>query len=164
MAPVSTLLVLSRVVPVLRLTLNRSFIGQGPVFLVAIILCWTSLPNNKPRQGHPDHDVRSNNLGRVDFLGSALLAAFLVFLLLPLELGGSKIAWNDPQILVFVSMAALFLILFVGVEKWWSANPLLPLDMFCNRHTVTAFVIMALLCAAQLGVRPIPHACDFHVY
>lgn len=118
------------------------------------------MPNNKPRQVHPvvGHQSRFNSLQRVDFLGSVLLAAFLVFLLLPLELGGTKIAWSDPRMLTFAAISVLLLTLFVAVEKWWSANPLLPLDMFCNRHTVTAFIIMTLLCAAQLGVRSVPYS------
>lgn len=112
------------------------------------------MPNTKPRRDPSTEESKSSNLRRVDFLGSALFAAFLVALLLPLELGGSRVAWSDPVIPICVAVAALLLVLFVAAEKWWAANPLLPLSMFRNRHTVAAFIIMALQCAAQLGVRP----------
>lgn len=140
---------------------GRSFIGQVPFFLLAFVLCWISLPNTRPRRraGHPPSSPSdqqpsrsSSNLRRVDFLGSALFAAFLVALLLPLELGGSRVPWSDPLIPACVAVAALLLALFVAAERWWAANPLLPLSMFRNRHTVAAFIIMALQCAAQLGV------------
>lgn len=117
-----------------------------------------SLPNTKPRQASSSSssaagsEPKSSNLRRVDFLGSALLAAFLVVLLLPLELGGSRLAWTDPRIPLCFGAAVLLLVLFVAAEKWLVANPLLPLSMFHSRHTVVSFVIMALQCAAQLGV------------
>lgn len=137
------------------LTTGRSFLGQVPLFLLAFVLCWVSLPNTRPRRASArgPEPKPGGNLRRVDFLGSALLASFLVALLLPLELGGSKVAWADPQIPVCFCAAALLLALFVAVEKWLAPNPLLPLSMFHNRHTVASFVIMALQTAAQLGVR-----------
>lgn len=89
----------------------------------------------------------------MDFLGSALLTTFLVLILLPLEIGGTKVAWTDPWIPVLFCSGAVFLVLFVLAEKYWAANPLLPLSLFCNRHTIVAFTIIALQIAAQLGVR-----------
>lgn len=108
------------------------------------------MPNTKPKR--QADEPKSRKIFRVDFVGSALFAAFLILFLLPLELGGSKVAWNDPQIPIYFGLSALMLAIFVVVEKYWASNPLLPLSMFYNRHTVAAFVIMALQCAAQLGV------------
>lgn len=108
------------------------------------------MPNTKPTQ--QANEAKSRKILRVDFLGSALFAAVLILFLLPLELGGSKVAWNDPQIPIYFGLSALMLAIFIAVEKRWASNPLLPLSMFHNRHTVAAFVIMALQCAAQLGV------------
>lgn len=91
-------------------------------------------------------------LRQVDFVGSALLASFLVLILLPLEIGGNKISWTDPRIPILFGAGVLCLILFVAVEKWLATNPLLPLELFCSRHTVVSFLVLALQCAAQLGV------------
>lgn len=99
--------------------------------------------------------VNQSKLGKlrkVDFMGSALLASFLILILLPLEIGGNKISWTDPRIPILFGTGVLCLILFVAVEKWWTTNPLLPLELFCSRHTVVSFLVLALQCAAQLGV------------
>lgn len=91
-------------------------------------------------------------LRQVDFMGSTLLAAFLILILLPLEIGGNKIAWTDARIPIFFGSGFLCLIVFVVVEKRWATNPLLPLKLFYSRHTVVSFLVLALQCAAQLGV------------
>lgn len=127
--------------------------GQAPLFLLAFILAWLSMPNTKPCRPVAEDEAKTSNLRRVDFLGSALFAAFLIVLLLPLELGGSRLAWTDPLIPIFFCVAAVLLALFIAVEKWLSPNPLLPLSMFHDRHVVASFVIIALQTAAQLGVR-----------
>lgn len=97
-------------------------------------------------------ESKFGKLRQVDFVGSALLASFLILILLPLEIGGNKIPWNDILIPILFGAGVLCLILFVIVEKWWATNPLLPLNLFCNRHTVVSFLVLALQCAAQLGV------------
>lgn len=88
----------------------------------------------------------------MDFVGSALLASFLILILLPLEIGGNKIPWTDALIPTLSGAGVLCLVLFVVVEKFWATNPLLPLNLFCSRHTVVSFLVLALQCAAQLGV------------
>lgn len=88
----------------------------------------------------------------MDFVGSVLLTAFLILILLPLEIGGNKVPWTDALIPTLFGAGVLCLILFVVVEKWWAINPLLPLNLFCSRHTVVSFLVLALQCAAQLGV------------
>lgn len=85
-------------------------------------------------------------------MGSALLASFLILILLPLELGGNKIPWTDARIPILFGAGVVCLILFIIVERWWATNPLLPLNLFCSRHTVVSFLVLALQCAAQLGV------------
>ena len=138
------------------LTVSRSFVGQAPIFLVAIFFCWIALPKIKPKGSVSEPDVdkpRRSKLGQVDLLGSALLASFLILILLPLEIGGSRVAWTDPRIATLFGGGLVCLAVFVVVEKSWASNPLLPLSLFCNRHTVVSFLIFALQCCAQLGVR-----------
>lgn len=98
------------------------------------------------------HESKLDKLRQVDFLGSALLASFLILILIPLEIGGNKIPWTDARIPILFGSGVLCLIVFVAVEKWWAINPLLPLNLFCSRHTVVSFIVLALQCAAQLGV------------
>ncbi|KAK7744070.1 hypothetical protein SLS53_003588 [Cytospora paraplurivora] len=134
-----------------------SFTGQAPIFLVAIILCWIALPNFKPKQKRPGQEADADKpwtskLRQVDFLGSALLAGFLILILLPLEIGGSKIAWTDPRIGALFASGIVCLALFVVAEKRWVSNPLMPLSLFASRHTVVSYVILALQTLAQLGM------------
>jgi EmrB/QacA subfamily drug resistance transporter len=72
---------------------------------------------------------------KVDYLGSALMAASVVSLLLMLTWGGQRYAWDSPTILGF---AAAFLVLG-GTFLFWETKakePVLPLRMF--RHPVIA--------------------------
>ena len=48
-------------------------------------------------------------LRQVDFVGSALLASFLILILLPLEIGGNKIAWTDYRIPILFGTGVLCL-------------------------------------------------------
>lgn len=119
------------------------------------------MPNTKPKHRAgtqpqiPNHTTSAGKkLGQVDFLGSFLLAAFLILTLLPIEFGGNKIAWTDPQIPIYFGLAAVALGLFIMAEKRRKpSNQLLPLSMFRSRHTVSSFLIILLQLAAQLGVR-----------
>ncbi|KUI57106.1 Vacuolar membrane amino acid uptake transporter fnx2 [Cytospora mali] len=134
---------------------RMSFVGQAPIFLIAIILCWATLPNTKAKRPGKEPEViesKRSKLSQVDFLGSALLVGFLILILLPMEIGGRKVAWSDPCIPILFGSGAVCLILFVVAEKYWAVNPLLPLSLFCNRHTVAAFFIIALQLSAQLGM------------
>ncbi|KAK2597096.1 hypothetical protein N8I77_012964 [Diaporthe amygdali] len=134
----------------------KSFIGQAPIFAISILLCWISLPTMRTNPIMSKDATASQSkfgkLRQVDFMGSTLLAAFLILILLPLEIGGNKIAWTDARIPIFFGSGFLCLIVFVVVEKRWATNPLLPLKLFYSRHTVVSFLVLALQCAAQLGM------------
>lgn len=136
--------------------MTRSFVGQAPIFAISILLCWFSLPTTRTKSIASKDSITTQSkfgkLRQVDFVGSALLTSFLILILLPLEIGGNKVSWTDALIPILFGAGILCLIVFVVVEKWWATNPLLPLNLFCSRHTVVSFLVLALLCAAQLGV------------
>jgi hypothetical protein len=125
---------------------------------VASFLCWRTLPSNFPGPSSKkslDNEEQANTSGklvRIDFLGSSLLAVFILLLLLPLELGGETVPWSHPLIPSLFAAAAIFLALFVLVEKRWANEPVLDLDLFKKRDVVLGFLIMALQSAAQIGV------------
>ena len=136
----------------------RSFGCQVPMLAVAIFLCWRTVPSNLSRRssnkslGNEEQLNTSGKLARIDFLGSSLLAIFILLLLLPLELGGEKVPWSHPLITGLFAAAAISLALFVLVEKRWAEEPVLDLDLFKQRDVVLGFLIMAFQSAAQLGV------------
>ncbi|KAI3327256.1 MFS general substrate transporter [Xylariaceae sp. AK1471] len=135
-----------------------SFGVQVPMLAVAIFLCWRIVPSNlSPRSAGKrlENEVQpstSEKLARIDFLGSALFAIFILLLLFPLELGGEKLPWSHPLIPSLFAAAAISLVLFVLVEKRWTKEPILDLDLFQQRDVVLGFLIMAFQAAAQVGV------------
>lgn len=132
------------------------------MLVVATFVCWRTLPsdlgkrqgqNNVPeRDSEPDQDPdESGKLSRIDILGASLLALFILLLLLPLEVGG-EVSWSHPLIPGLVVGAAVFLVLFVCVEKRCKGEPILDLDLFKQRDVVICLLIIAFQSAAQLGV------------
>ncbi|KAJ3193970.1 hypothetical protein HK101_003723 [Irineochytrium annulatum] len=90
----------------------------------------------------PPEGSAKEKLGRIDFLGSFLLFAFVVSLITPVQLGGSSWAWNSaPAISMFV-VAAAFLGAFIFVELKVSKEPIIPASLFMN-YSVPAFLLIA---------------------
>ena len=147
--------------PFPRLSANgsRSFAGQAPLLVIAIILCAYQLPANiglegksSPEDdGDPKLSTRSK-LGRVDFLGGFVLALLILTFLLPLEIGGVKVPWSHPLIPALFTLSGLLVVVFVVVEKRWAREPIIPLKLFTQKDVVAAFAIMALQGGAQFGV------------
>ncbi|KAK1659580.1 major facilitator superfamily transporter [Colletotrichum godetiae] len=137
-----------------------SFLGQAPIFLVAVLLCWFFLPRGKQLgRGQEDAeasgkpvDGNKSSLARIDFLGAALLALFILTFLLPIEIGGTKIPWSHPLIFVLFGVAAVFGGLFAAVEEWWAKEPIFPLELLKHRDIVLTYVISGGQVAAQLGL------------
>ncbi|KAJ2986517.1 hypothetical protein NUW58_g4989 [Xylaria curta] len=134
-----------------------SFGCQIPMLMVAIFLCWITVPSNLGRQPYQSLSDKERpgtfeKLGRIDVLGSLLLALFVLLLLLPLELGGEQVSWSHPLIPGLFAAAATSLVLFVIVEKQWAEEPILDLGLFKQRDVVLGFLIMACQAAAQVGV------------
>ncbi len=67
----------------------------------------------------------------IDFLGTALFTVSISSLLGGLVEGGRGASWLPPAVLVPLAAAALFLLLFVAVERR-VADPLIPLGLFRN--------------------------------
>ncbi|KAF6830412.1 major facilitator superfamily transporter [Colletotrichum plurivorum] len=137
-----------------------SFLGQAPIFLVAVLLCWFFLPNSNPAS-KPETDAEEttkppgtdkNALGRIDFLGAAFLALFILAFLLPIEIGGTKIPWTHPLIFVMFGAAIVLGGLFVATEEWWAKEPIFPLELLKHRDIVLTYIITGAQVAAQLGL------------
>ncbi|KAL0767203.1 hypothetical protein CaCOL14_010053 [Colletotrichum acutatum] len=137
-----------------------SFLGQAPIFLLAVLLCWFFLPKGKQvgkgeegaeARGKPI-DIEKSSLARIDFLGAALLALFILTFLLPIEIGGTKIPWSHPLIFILFGVAAVFGGLFAAVEEWWAKEPIFPLELLKHRDIILTYVISGGQVAAQLGL------------
>lgn len=98
-----------------------------------------------------DNPEQKSKLSRIDFKGSILFALTILTLLLPIELGGVKLPWSHPIIFSLIALSAIFLFVFIVVERR-AEEPILPLEIFYKRDAVFSFLILGLQTAAQLGV------------
>lgn len=115
------------------------FFVNLPVGAVAVVIIGKTL-----RQYTPLH------ARRIDYLGSALMTACTVALLLVLTLGGTEWSWTSSQIAVLAAFALVTGAWFVRHVKH-EPEPVLPLDLFHNRLFVIASVVMALTFMGLMG-------------
>jgi hypothetical protein len=140
---------------------TRSFLGQAPFFIIALILCWFILPDARASSTHiaaASRDDRSDEpeshgrFAHIDFLGAIFLGLAILALMLPVEIGGTKIPWTHPLIFVAFGAGALLVALFLATEAWWAKKPIFPLVLLRQRDVIASYVIMGCQIAAQLGV------------
>jgi EmrB/QacA subfamily drug resistance transporter len=83
---------------------------------------------------------------RIDYLGSALLAAGLTCLLLVATWGGTQYAWDSAEILGLGAATIALLVGFVGRERR-AAEPIMPLRLFRDPvfDVVSATMFLTLL-------------------
>ncbi len=89
-----------------------------PVGVIAVVFLVGFMPR-----------LQSEQRGRLDLLGVAMLALWVVPLVTALSLGGSAYPWLSPQILGLAAIALAGLLAFI----WWqrrSVEPLIELKLF----------------------------------
>ena len=126
-----------------------SFIGQGPVVFIAIILVSYKLPPttlSSPLKG------QISKLGRIDFTGAFTMAITIVSLLGALSLGGQTLPWSHPVVIGLGTGSLAFGATFVIYEVNCAIEPIFPPTLVIERDVATAYTIMALQTAAQLSM------------
>ena len=124
-----------------------------------MLLCYIVLPplTSTATANHEEGtELKDSRLARVDFLGAFLLGAGVLALLLPIEIGGHKVAWTHPLIYVSFAIGTVLLILFVLTESYVAREPIFPLRLLRNRDLVLCYLINCFQGAAQLSVGPSP--------
>ncbi|MBR7835290.1 DHA2 family efflux MFS transporter permease subunit [Actinospica durhamensis] len=92
-----------------------------PIGAVALVVISIALTKK-----NPDHKPK------IDYLGTFLIAAASICLVLITSLGGTTWGWTSGPIFAFAVGAVVLLVLFVMVERR-AAEPVLPLKLFRNR-------------------------------
>jgi EmrB/QacA subfamily drug resistance transporter len=92
-----------------------------PVGAIALVVISIALAKK-----NPDHKPK------IDYLGTFLIAAASVCLVLITSLGGSTWAWNSAPIWACGVGAVVLIVLFILVEQR-ASEPVLPLKLFRNR-------------------------------
>ncbi|KAJ3202728.1 hypothetical protein HDU82_007107 [Entophlyctis luteolus] len=77
---------------------------------------------------------------KIDFLGTFLLVAAVVCILVPVQGGGTTYAWNSAIVISLFIVGFLLLFCFIYVQGWVAQNPVLPLSIFKNTKAVAVFV------------------------
>lgn len=129
---------------------HRSFLGQCPPTLLALALVAWKL--QIPCLPITSTQSPISKLRRVDFLGAIFLSLSIVCGLLVLDLGGQRMPWTDPQILLLLGASVMTLNMFVFVEAVWAKEPIFPLRLLLNRDVITSYVNLGFQTGAQGAV------------
>ncbi|PWY81407.1 MFS general substrate transporter [Aspergillus eucalypticola CBS 122712] len=90
-----------------------------------------------PKRDHEAFTSWTEFLKTLDLFGLVALLPSIVCLLLALQWGGLKYAWQDARVIVLLVLAGIFAIAFISVEIWQGPNAMLPSRVFTQR-TVSA--------------------------
>ena len=92
-----------------------------PIGVIALAVIAVALPASGQRGHH-----------RIDYLGTALLAAAATSLVLLTTLGGTVYPWASLPIILLAVAGVVLIVAFIFVEQR-AAEPVLPLSLFRNR-------------------------------
>lgn len=110
-----------------------------PLGIVAFALILFLFPKTKRRESE-----------KIDYLGSLFLSLTLIPMLLGFSLAGTKYDWGSPEILGLFGGAAVFLVVFILIERK-AHSPVLPLDLFRNDIVTISNVIGFIMNAGMMG-------------
>ncbi|KAJ3332728.1 hypothetical protein HDU76_013275 [Blyttiomyces sp. JEL0837] len=78
-------------------------------------------------------------LSKIDWIGTFLLVAAVVCLLIPIQGGGSTYQWNSPVVISLFIVGGILLAAFIYVENFIASRPVIPFSMFKNVHLLGVF-------------------------
>ncbi|EPE05235.1 mfs general substrate transporter [Ophiostoma piceae UAMH 11346] len=104
-----------------------------PLTVISILVAVFLLPLK-----HVTGDIRLK-LRQIDYMGSMLLLAASVLILLPVSWGGSLYAWDSAGVLAPLVLGVACLVPFIYVEMRVATLPILPLHIF---HERTVFGVL----------------------
>ncbi|KAJ5129141.1 uncharacterized protein N7515_005180 [Penicillium bovifimosum] len=124
------------------------FILQAPFLALAAVLVVVKLHVGESKVS----DAEENKLGKVDFLGTALLGSSIIAMTTLLDQGGKLFPWNSWPTALFASGGISILVAFVLVEAFVAREPIFNLRILRRTNVPTAYFIGALQITAQLGM------------
>jgi EmrB/QacA subfamily drug resistance transporter len=116
------------------------FFVNIPIGIVAMVILSIAMPKLDSRA----------SARHIDFLGSFLITATLVPILLALVWGGSEYAWDSQQIMLMVGGGLLALVLFIMAERK-AKQPILSPNLFRNRVFTVSAMTLFLTAMAMFG-------------
>ncbi len=110
-----------------------------PIGFMAFALIWALFPKTEKKADQS-----------IDYLGSAMLVAILIPLMLVFSWAGQKYDWLALETLALFSAALVFLVIFIAVEKR-ALQPALPLTLFRNNVFTISNIINFLMGTTMFG-------------
>ena len=141
-----------------RLMFDRSFYGQCPFTLLALVLAWLWLPQSRSEEELEDSPKRSDQKGlfeklrRVDFLGAITVILMTLSFLLALEIGSKTMVWVSPLTISLLISFPVLACAFIYIEKYWAKEPVFPVHLMRHRDIVTTYPVGVFQSIAQMGV------------
>lgn len=117
-----------------------AFYVNAPLGLVAVGFLYLTFPDVRPKQ------LRHV----IDWLGAAVLTAWIVPLLLALS-AVSRRGWTSPDILAMLACAVVMFGVFIVVESR-AEEPLMPLSLFRTRSIALASMAVFLMGSGMFGL------------
>ncbi|MFC4808708.1 MDR family MFS transporter [Paenibacillus sp. GCM10023250] len=97
------------------------------------------------------HESKNKRKQSIDWLGAIMLAAFVLFLMFGLELGGTDgWAWSAAKTILLFVASAFFLAAFLFVELK-SKDPIIKLDLFKDKIVTSSMAISLLYGAVMIA-------------
>lgn len=109
------------------------FLLNCPIGVVALVGAWLVLKINRPKTTVKD------GLKRIDVIGIGFSAGATCLLLIALDWGGTKYAWNSKLIICFLVFAVVLFIIFLIYEKFFPVEPLCPPRLFTHKTRAASF-------------------------
>ena len=132
-----------------------TYLAQMPFFAIALAAAYFKVRYTVPGVSTVSQTPQEA-LKRVDFLGSLLLAAWLVSALVGVSIKANStddtIRWTSPTILILFGLALFFFVTFLFVELKYAKEPVLPVELLKQRTPVAAFVSNLTAAMAFFGI------------
>lgn len=103
----------------------------GAVTLFTLLFCF------HPPKRAADNEPFQKRLLNLDFIGNGILITAVALLLLALQWGGTKYAWNSARIVGLLVGAGVALLAFIAWQRYRGSKALVPLQIIGQR-TVAA--------------------------
>jgi hypothetical protein len=104
----------------------------------------------------PKSRSNASKLRNIDFLGAILLATTIVAFLLGINLASKRLTLWGPLVLGFCVLFAGSSLLLMLVEARYALERIFSLRLLIKRDVLVAYLIVGLMVASQINVRPLP--------
>jgi hypothetical protein len=139
---------------------HRSFIGQVPFVVLALILVAWGLENQTTRPIDDLDSIKmttSSKLKRIDFVGAVLLSTAIISFLLAVDLPSRGMLWTSPVVICLIIATLVLGTIFLLFEGKYAAEPIFPPRLLVLRDVATTYSTGCLQIAATMAV------CECHV-